>query len=179
MFFLDLWRTANPTSCSPTPFGADQLNGAFDPTAFLTVLGCSFHLTCADAAGLVSLHHFGPVGANRIHIFCSTADQRVGDIKAQPKVSHVPFQLIYEDENLSAAARSKTNLGGYGRALAIPGVACLTTLDLEKTRAFLQNPRRSVAALDRAPQVLKPRSRFDHEHLIGKHSQYAVVWCDF
>ena len=38
----------------------------------------------------------------------------------------------------------------------------------QPTVAFFQHPPRSVGALDRAPQVLEPSSRFDHEGLTGK-----------
>ena len=74
--------------------------------------------------------------------------------KADPKVSQLALQLTNEDENRSAAARGKTNLGGDGGALAFPCVAYLTTLNFEKARMFLQHPPRSVGAFDRAPQVL-------------------------
>ena len=77
--------------------------------------------------------------------------------------------------HLSAAAGGKTNLGGDRGALAFPGVACLTTLDFEKSRAFFQHPARSVGALDRAPQVLEPRSRFDNERLTGKQL-LSIPW---
>ena len=44
----DTW----PIIRSPAPFGADQLDGAFNATAFLSVVGGSFDLTCAYTAGL-------------------------------------------------------------------------------------------------------------------------------
>ena len=89
-------------------------------------------------------------------------------IKPEPEVSHLSLQLTNEDEHLSAAAGGKTNLGGDGWALALPGIACLTPLDFEAARAFFQHPPRSVGALDRAQLVLEPSSRFDHEGLTGK-----------
>ena len=67
--------------CSAAPFGVDQLDGAFDAPALLSLVGRSFHLSCADAAGLVSLDHLGPVGATGVLILCSSADQRVGRVE--------------------------------------------------------------------------------------------------
>ena len=108
----------------------------------------------------------------------------MGGIKAHPKVSHLSLQLTDEDENLSAAAWRKTNLGGDGGAFALPGVSCFPTLNLETARALLQYPPRAIGLLDRAPQVLEPWSCFDHEHLLARQvlsmPRFGVIsWCDF
>ena len=54
--------------CRPASFGVDQLDGAFDAKAFLSVVGRGFHLSGADAAGFVSLDHLKPVGATGVRV---------------------------------------------------------------------------------------------------------------
>ena len=57
--------------CRPASFGVDQLDGAFNATAFLAVICRSFNLSCADAAGFVSLEHLGLVSAAGVLIFAA------------------------------------------------------------------------------------------------------------
>ena len=87
-------------------------------------------------------------------------------------------------QQLSAAAWSKSNLCADSGSLACSGVADFSSLDLEEAGSFLQDPARSIGALDRAPQVLEPGSRFGHEPLQSNQvlsmPKFGVIsWCDF
>ena len=91
--------------------------------AFLSVVGPSFDLSFADATGFVSLDHLGPVGATELS---SSAAPLISEWAAQsPRPRSPIFRFsINKNEHLSAAAGSKTNLGGDDGALALPGFAC-------------------------------------------------------
>ena len=52
--------------------------------------------------------------------------------------------------------------------LSVSCIAGFGVLNFEVTGPLLHHSSRTVGALDRATQVLKTGSSFDHEHLMGK-----------